>query len=114
MSQFRVDTQAIAAAAGRLAALGDTVASATSSAEPRLLELSWPYPGAQFADAAGGFGRSMRQALDDLQVALETLANGMSQAASGYARAEEAATAAARGLLDDVPRAPTPREHVHE
>ncbi len=97
MSEIQVDTAALAAAAGQLDELGARVGAATLSAEPVLRELAWAYPGAGSADAAGDVGRALRQALDDLQVALLTFADGMSRAATGYADVELAATTSAQG-----------------
>ncbi len=97
MSQIQVDTAALAAGAGQLEELGARVGAATLSAEPVLRELPWAYPGSRAADSAGDVGRALRQALDDLQVALLTFADGMTQAATGYAVVEQAATTSARG-----------------
>ena len=97
MSRIQVDTAALAAAAGQLDALGGRVGAVTLSAEPVLRELAWAYPESGAADAAGDVGRSLRQALGDLQVALLTFADGMTRAATGYADVEQAATTSARG-----------------
>ena len=97
MSEIQVDTAALAAGAGQVDDLGARVGAASLAAEPPLRELPWAYPGAAFADAAADAGRSLRQALDDLQVALLTLADGMTRAADAYAQVEQAVTTAAGG-----------------
>ena len=96
MSKLTVDTRALAVAAGLVAELGAKVGAATMSAEPPLRTLAWSSQGAQYGDAAQALGRCMRQALDDLQVALETLADGMTRSAEAYAQVDEAAASTAR------------------
>ncbi len=97
MSRIQVDTAALATAAGQLDELGGRVGAAALSAEPVLRELAWAYPQSGAADAAGDVARALRRALDDLQVALLTFADGMTRAATGYADVEQAATTSARG-----------------
>ena len=96
MAQIQVDTAALTSCAGQLDELGGRVGDAALSAEPALRELPWAYPGARSGDAAGDVGRSLRRALDDLQVALLAFADGLAQAAIGYAAVEQAVTTAAR------------------
>jgi hypothetical protein len=97
--RIEVDSAAIGTAAGEVEDLGKRVGASTPVAEPALRELAWTYPGAHFADAAGDDGRSARQALDDLQVALASLAIGLHRAAATYAEVEAAATSGAHSLM---------------